>query len=59
MQILLSARDSTRWTSGGPERARVEAAVRGWAQAHAAGEPVVVILHDGRTAFAWTVGGAA
>jgi hypothetical protein len=59
MRLLLSATDSARWTSGGPERARVEAAVRGWAQDHADGEPVVVTLHDGRPAFAWLAGGAA
>jgi hypothetical protein len=59
MRILLSATDSARWLSGGPETALVEAAVRAWAQDHADGEPVVVALHDGRTAFAWTVGGVA
>jgi hypothetical protein len=55
MRITLSAADSRRWASSPEEAYAVEETVLQWAADAHIEDPVVVVTHDGKTAFAFTV----
>ena len=59
MRIRLSAADSRRWASSPEEAYAVEETVLQWAADAHIEDPVVVLLHTGVLAFAFTVDGGA